>query len=120
MAYYTYFNGKLDIELKEPHLTILQTDISQNFENSKVEIKVDEHSFTVEGDISNGNGIIEEIVLFIQQYGVLKSGTIRCDGEEQNDIWEIVISDSKPIVNEIGKVTTLSRAERNVNLQKII
>jgi hypothetical protein len=111
MGYWTYFEGELQIELKEPHLTNLQMNISQKFDNKDAVI-VNEGYLKVDDEWKDGSGLMEDIILFIQKYGVLKSGDISCKGEDSQDVWEIFISDKKPFIREIGKIVTLNRSSR--------
>jgi hypothetical protein len=111
MGYWTYFEGNLQIQLNEPHLSNLQTIISQKFTN-KESIIVDENFLKVDDEWKDGSGFMEEVVLFIQERGVLISGDISCKGEDPKDIWEIFISHKKPFIREIGKMVTLDRSFR--------
>lgn len=108
MSYLTYFKGELDIQLNETHLNELKTYLSQNFEGKEV-IVVEENSLVVDDEWKNGS-LMEKVVLFIQEHGQLNSGRILCEGEDPKDIWEIIIVDNKPMIRELGKVITYSRA----------
>lgn len=110
VGYSTYFMGSLEIELKEPYLYVLQSYISKTFSMSDV-IIVQEHSLRV-NDEWKDSGLMQNVVWFIEKYGTLHSGSIRCDGEDSKDVWAIEIVDGKPVVQEIGTSITLNRAER--------
>ena len=110
MGYWTYFKGELEIQLKEPNLTDLKTIITQKFNNKDVVI-VNENCLKVDDEWKD-SGLMEDIVLFIQKYGKLYSGTISCNGEDSQDVWKIFISDNKPFIREKGKFTTLNRSLR--------
>jgi hypothetical protein len=110
MGYSTIFYGKLNIQLNEPHLTTLKTHLSQVFDNKEV-IVVNESSLTVDDEWKD-NGLMEESALFIEKHGELISGTIRCEGEDSKDVWEIFVSDSQLFIREIGNSITLNRSTR--------
>ena len=109
MGYYTYFQGEIKIELNEPHVSKLQNKLLEDF-NGKDVIKVNEHSLTVNDEWKNGR-LMENTLLFIKEHGKLLSGKILCSGEDQDDVWEIFISDGKPHICEIGTAMTLARSE---------
>jgi hypothetical protein len=111
MGYWTYFEGNLQIQLKEPHLSNLQIIISQKL-NNKDSLIVNENYLKVDDEWKDVSGFMEEVVLFIHKYGVLISGDISCKGEDPKDIWEIFISHKKPFIREIGKMVTLDRSSR--------
>ena len=100
LSYYTYFEGKIEFELKEEYLNELKKTISEGL-RKKTSIFANENSLEV-NDEWKDQGFMENIVLYIQKYGTLLSGKILCHGEDQKDIWEIFILDNKPYVREIG------------------
>lgn len=55
------------------------------------------------------NGLMEKMVLLIQNGGRLNNGKITCEGEDMRDVWEIIIKDNQAYLNEIGDRYTLSR-----------
>ena len=111
MGYLTYFEGQLEIELKDPYLNKLQDFISNTFKDKNAVIIV-ENSLKVNDEWNNGSGIMEEIVLFIERFGKIISGSISCAGEDSKDVWEILILDNKPYIREQGTMLTLSRSSR--------
>lgn len=110
MSYYTWFNGKLEIELKEPYLQELQAYLSNEF-SANVRIVVTEDSLKV-ADEWKDSGLMEKVVLFIAEHGKLISGSIRCNGEDSKDVWEIFVEGNQPFIRELGKTMTLNRSER--------
>lgn len=116
VAYYTYFEGQLAIELKEPQLSELRKTLAEQFNNKEV-IMVDETSLKV-NDEWKDISLMERVVLFIQENGKLLSGSIRCDGEDPKDVWEIVISNNKPFLRELGSHVTLARTESKLEKEQ--
>lgn len=109
MGYSTYFNGKMEIELEGTPLENLQKYLSENMKDKNA-IIIDEKSLVVEGEWKDC-GLMQSIVLFVEQNGKLNSGCILCSGEDHKDVWEISINENKPFMKELGTATTLSRSE---------
>lgn len=112
MGYETYFEGEMKIELKEPHLSNLKAKLSEIFHNRAVDMNINENKLLVNDEWKNGNGTMEKIVLYIEKYGKLFSGTIFCFGEDSKDKWEILIDGNKSFIREVGDYMTLNRSER--------
>lgn len=110
MGYQTYFSGELEIELGTQHLSNIQDNLSHTFGNKNTVI-VKENSLKIEDEWKNG-GSFENIILFIEKYGKLISGTIKCYGDDLTDVWEVIIKDNKPFYREIGSSITSHRATR--------
>lgn len=107
MGYYTYFEGKMDIELKEESLKEIQEFIQKEMNNGR-EIVLEKHTLSVDGEWKD-SGLMEKVVLFIQDKGKLNEGKIVCHGEDTDDVWEILIKDNKAYLREIGNSYTWSR-----------
>lgn len=111
MGYYTFFTGRLEIELKEQRLHELKVYLSQEF-NDKEVILVTDTLLTVDAEWKD-SGLMEHVVLFISKHGKLLAGSISCHGEDSKDLWEIYISDDhKPYLREHGSFMTLNRSMR--------
>lgn len=107
MGYWTYFEGELDIQLEEQHVTNLQNIISEYFGVKKV-IEVNTNVLKV-ADEWKDSGLMGKVVRFIQDNGQLKTGSIHCHGEDPQDVWNICISENEAFIEERGIRMTLSR-----------
>ncbi|MCK2000074.1 hypothetical protein MZM54_01580 [[Brevibacterium] frigoritolerans] len=110
MGYQTYFIGEMEIELGTQHLSNLKANLSHTF-GSKNTVIVEENFLKIDDEWKNG-GSLENIILFIEKYGKLISGTIKCYGENSTDVWEVIIKENKPFYREVGSSLTSHRATR--------